>query len=125
MVTQPGMAATFDYIQNAATDCNTTATDIDAMLASLKSYVIELEGQYKGMAANDFTTLMADYDTYARMLHDALVDIGSGLRGNYVNYTNTELANINSLRAVHGVIPGAPGADAMPNAATPVPGGNF
>jgi hypothetical protein len=40
------------------------------------------------------------------MLHDALTDIGSGLRGNYVNYTQAEEDNIRQLVTVDGAIPG-------------------
>jgi hypothetical protein len=50
---------------------------------------------------------MTDYDTFAKMLHNALVDIGSGLRGNYVNYTDGESQNIANLQPIHGDIPGA------------------
>ena len=51
--------------------------------------------------------LMTDYDIFGRMMHDSLVDIASGLRGNFVNYTDTETTNINSLVSVNGDIPGA------------------
>ena len=59
------------------------------------------------MAAATFQSLMADYDTFAQMLNNALTDIASGLRGNYVNYTSAEQQNIGNLKQVNGAIPGA------------------
>ncbi len=50
---------------------------------------------------------MINYDTFSRMLDNALRDIGSGLRGNYVNYTTAEEQNIAQLVAINGDIPGA------------------
>jgi hypothetical protein len=41
---------------------------------------------------------MAEYDIYAKMLHESLVDIASGLRGNYVNYTESEQSNVTNLK---------------------------
>jgi WXG100 family type VII secretion target len=96
-----------EYIQNAATSCDKTAGEIDGQLSSLRQYVVNLEGIYHGVAAETFQSLMTDYDTFARMLHNALVDIGSGLRGNYVNYTDGEAQNIANLKPIHGDIPGA------------------
>ena len=55
---------------------------------------------WQGSAHNAFDTLMNDYDIYARMLHDALTDIASGLRGNYVNYADSEQTNLNNIVTV-------------------------
>jgi len=114
-MTQPGLATTPEYIANASADCNNTAADIDARLAELKTFVMSLEEVWHGMASGSFNNLMTDYDVYGRMLHDALVDIGSGLQGNFVNYTQTETANINSLVAVNGEIPGSNSSVPSPN----------
>jgi WXG100 family type VII secretion target len=96
-----------EYIQNAATSCDNTANEIQTQLATLRSYVVNLETVYQGVAATTFQALMTDYDIFARMLHDALVDIGSGLRGNFVNYTDTENQNLGNLVPIQGDIPGA------------------
>jgi WXG100 family type VII secretion target len=96
-----------EYIQNAATSCDNTATEIQNQLGTLRNYVVNLEGVYQGVAATTFQALMTDYDTFARMLHNALVDIGSGLRGNFVNYTDSEQQNIANLVPIQGNIPGA------------------
>lgn len=94
-------------IAAAATSCTNTASQIDEQLSTLKSYVVNLESEWKGIAANTFTSLMTDYDTYAIMLHNALTDIASGLQGNYVNYTDAEQTNLNNLQTVNGSLPGA------------------
>ncbi len=84
-----------------------TAGEIQAQLATLKSYVISLESMYHGVAATTFQSLMQDYDAYGRMLNNALTDIGSGLRGTYVNYSDTENQNIANLVPINNDIPGA------------------
>jgi hypothetical protein len=69
--------------------------------------VESLGSEWLGIAATTFQDLMTDYNVFSTMLENALRDIGSGLRGNYVNYTDSESANIQSLVAVNGEIPGA------------------
>jgi WXG100 family type VII secretion target len=95
-----------EYLTGAAASCDSTAQQIDAILTQIRSYVVTLEGEWHGVAQQQFQLLMTDYDLYSRMLHDALTDIGSGLRGTYVNYTDSENTNISNLVGVHGSIPG-------------------
>jgi WXG100 family type VII secretion target len=106
-VTEVDFKVTPEYVANAASNCVTTAGEIQAQLATLRSYVVNLEATYHGVAATTFQSLMHDYDTFGTMLHNALVDIGSGLRGNYVNYTDSENQNIANLVPISGDIPGA------------------
>ncbi|WP_405883131.1 WXG100 family type VII secretion target [Streptomyces sp. NBC_01136] len=94
-------------VQDAATSCDATANEVQAQLQELKSYVQGLEAEWNGIASQTFAALMTDYDIFSTMLENALRDIGSGLRGNYVNYTDAEDANIRGLTSVHGTIPGA------------------
>jgi WXG100 family type VII secretion target len=94
------------YIAAAAQSADTTAENIGQQLAALKSYVVSLEGQWKGIAAGTFSALMTDYDIYARMLNQALTGIGSCLQGSYVNYSSSEEQNISHLQTVNGLIPG-------------------
>lgn len=108
-MTTPGgnqFAVTPQYVQQAAQSANSTAENISMQLTALKNYVVSLEGQWKGIAANTFSSLMADYDVYAQMLNQALTGIGSGLQGNYVNYSQSEEQNISGLQTVNGAIPG-------------------
>lgn len=96
-----------EYVANAAVNCANTANEISTQLATLRSFVVNLDAVYHGVAATTFQALMTDYDRFAQMLHNALVDIGEGLRGNYVNYTETENQNIANLVPINGDIPGA------------------
>lgn len=96
-----------EYLVNAASSTDKTANEIDDQLAQIKSYVVSLESVWQGVAQQQFNTLMQEYDIYARMLHSALTDIASGLRGNYVNYRDSEESNVNNLRALGEDIPKA------------------
>jgi WXG100 family type VII secretion target len=98
---------TFEDIQNASISCHNTADQIQIQLGVLKNYVLSLGASYLGMASQTFEALMTDYDVYSQLLNQALVDIGEGLHGNFVNYTDTENAIISRLQAVNGAIPGA------------------
>jgi len=88
-------------------NCVDTATNIDGELAGLRAYVADLAGQWLGVSSLQYVNLMADYDTYGRMLHDALTGIADGLQGNFHNYTTTEATNEAQLVTVNGSIPGA------------------
>ncbi|MCW2944019.1 MAG: hypothetical protein JWR24_736 [Actinoallomurus sp.] len=96
-----------EYLAQAATNTDQTAAEIDAVLAQIKSYVVNLESSWQGIAQQQFQVLMQEYDIYAKMLHDALTGISSGLRGNYVNYRDSEQTNINNLNALGAEIPAA------------------
>ncbi|MFE9453525.1 WXG100 family type VII secretion target [Streptomyces sp. NPDC006739] len=89
-----------EMVSQAATSCDGTAAELQAQLADLKTYVVNLEASWQGIAQNTFQDLMQEYDIYSRMLHDALTDIASGLRGNYVNYTDAEQQNIKSINTI-------------------------
>jgi WXG100 family type VII secretion target len=101
------LKATPENINMVSGQCHSTADQIDGELSSLKAYVVSLQDTWHGVAANNFGTLMQDFDTFGRMLHEALVNIGDGLKGNSVNYVDTENANIASLQGINGDIPGA------------------
>ncbi|MEU4642896.1 WXG100 family type VII secretion target [Micromonospora sp. NPDC023814] len=94
-----------EYIAQAAANAHSTATLIEGELATLRSYVEQLGAGWLGVASSTFQAMMTDYNAYARMLHDALDAIGSGLQGNYVNYVNMEQENIAQLVPIAGEIP--------------------
>ena len=94
-------------LAQAAVNCDSTASELGQQLASLQRYVINLEAVWQGISAQTFSELMNDYQTYSTMLQNALTDIGSGLRGNYVNYRDAEQTNISNLQNVNGELPGA------------------
>ncbi|WFE27085.1 WXG100 family type VII secretion target [Solwaraspora sp. WMMD791] len=79
-----------EYLATAATNAETTASELADLLAGIRSYVVSLEASWQGVAASAFQQLMQNYDVYAKMLNDSLNGIGSGLRGTYVNYTDAE-----------------------------------
>lgn len=89
-----------EVVATAASNTRTTAQEMVELIASVRSYVVSLEDSWAGVAANRFQELMNDYDTFARMLNDALDGIASGLEGTYVNYRDTEAANLNSLETI-------------------------
>ncbi|MER6267777.1 WXG100 family type VII secretion target [Streptomyces sp. 900105755] len=89
-----------EYISEAAASCDSKAAEIQGQLTDLKNYVTGLEDSWQGIAQTTFQALMQEYDIYSRMLHDALTDIAGGLRGNYVNYSDAEQQNINSINTI-------------------------
>ncbi|BCY11910.1 WXG100 family type VII secretion target [Actinoplanes sp. L3-i22] len=89
-----------DVVSGAATDTQTTAQEMAELIADIRTYVVSLEDVWQGVASNQFQQLMHDYDTFARTLQDALAGISSGLHGTYLNYRDTEIANLNDLQAV-------------------------
>ncbi|MDR7274224.1 WXG100 family type VII secretion target [Catenuloplanes atrovinosus] len=101
-----GYDVTPEDVQQAATDCWTTAEDIKQELAAIKGYVAGLRDQWQGVAAQNFDQLMIDFDAFALMLNNALVNISYGLRGNFNNYVSVEEFASNNLVAVNNEIPG-------------------
>jgi WXG100 family type VII secretion target len=108
-----------------ATSCTTTAAQIDQQLSTLQGYVQNLEATYMGVTATTFSALMVDWNTYATMLHNALIDIGSGLNGNYHNYTDTEQANLNGLQQINGSLPGIGRMPTLIDQGQPLPTANL
>lgn len=97
-----------EYLANAASNTSSTAAEISGQLSELKAYVTSLEASWQGIAHNQFQTLMAEYDVYARMLNDALEGISKGLQGNYVNYKDSEQQNVTNLIALGDDMPKSP-----------------
>ncbi len=96
-----------EQVTAAATTVSTKAGDIQEQLNSLKAYIVNLEDSWQGIAHARFLELMQEYDTYANMLHDALVDISGGLTSTYVNYTDSEQTNVKNLAALQSTLPAA------------------
>jgi WXG100 family type VII secretion target len=95
-----GFKVTPDEVTNYANACNSTATEIQGQLQSLKAYVQNMEDWWQGIASTTFQGLMTEYDTYSAMLYNALTDIGSGLSGNEVQYSETEKANQTTINNI-------------------------
>jgi WXG100 family type VII secretion target len=115
-VTTANFRVTPELVQEAAANCTSTAAEIDAQLSALRSYVSSLEEIWRGIAQDTFQELMHGYDIFARMMHDALTDIATGLTTNQFNYASAEAANIRNLQPVNGTpSPGQPGFRLPPN----------
>jgi WXG100 family type VII secretion target len=102
-----GLQVTPEDVSTAASQCSTTAGNIEGQLTQLKLFVSQMEDIWGGVAANTFQELMANYDTYSNMLYNALMDISSGLNGNSANYQENEIANVTSINNVNNAL-GAP-----------------
>jgi WXG100 family type VII secretion target len=94
-----------DELLAASNTVRIQAEEINGEIKALGTYAQSLSQYWQGQAQGAFQTLMTDYHTYATMLNDALTDIGSGLNGNYVNYTQAEQANLSKI--VHVQLPPA------------------
>jgi WXG100 family type VII secretion target len=92
---------TFPDIASAASGCDTTASEVQQKLASLRSYVVGLEESWQGVASTSFQDLMVQYDNNASRLHEALTGIANGLRGTHSNYTDSESANLKAVTNIH------------------------
>jgi WXG100 family type VII secretion target len=95
-----GFQVTPDDLQQASVYVSNSAQNIMAQIQQLGTYAQGLSDFWQGSAQQAFETLMADYNTYATMLDNALTDISSGLNGNYVNYSQAEQTNLNNIVSV-------------------------
>ena len=113
-------SVTPDYVSTAATQCDVTAGDVLAQLASLRTYVIQLVGQadvangpadayaWMGVTAGQFGIMMENVHQYSLALQDALRDIGTGLTFNNVQYVEVEATNLSGVTSVgNGAVPPA------------------
>ena len=98
---------TAEYLADAATSCDSTATTVSDQLASLKSYVVGMEDWWQGIAAGTFQSLMSEYDVCSAALNDALTGIATGLRGNWSNYTGVEQTNSTNIQNIEAGLPAA------------------
>lgn len=101
------LKVTPQVLHEAAGDCTTTAAEIHDDLADLKSYVLFLVGEWRGVASTSFNELMLDFDRCGKSLEEALTGIGSGLTQNAVNYVDNESGVNKDIVNVHHSIPPA------------------
>ncbi|MFD6420360.1 WXG100 family type VII secretion target [Streptomyces sp. NPDC060198] len=100
-------AVTLQMVTDAASSCRGTAEEVSQQLDSLKTYIVNLESSWQGIAHETFTTYMAQYDVYARMLHQALTDIADGLTNTHINYHDAEAAALQSFQQMESELPPA------------------
>jgi WXG100 family type VII secretion target len=97
-----------EYLAQAMRDTYKTASLVNDQLSDIKAYVNWVEEIWGGIAHDQFTTLMQEWNTYSVMLHDALTDIAKGLDGTYVNYVDSEEQNIQNLEQLGADVPTPP-----------------
>jgi early secretory antigenic target protein ESAT-6 len=74
----------------AATDVQTTRSEVDGELKKLRSVVSELSGAWVGVAASGFQSVMTRFDTDANSLLNALEDIGNLLQKSGAQHQATD-----------------------------------
>ncbi|MFJ3756477.1 WXG100 family type VII secretion target [Streptomyces sp. NPDC090080] len=87
-------------LKEKAVDIRSTQETVQGELGRLKSYVVGLEAVWQGIAATTFQQLMADWDTHAAHLQDALLGIAQGLDSSADNYIQGEHVNLTNLQSV-------------------------
>ncbi|MEV6994326.1 WXG100 family type VII secretion target [Streptomyces sp. NPDC093228] len=92
--------ATPEDLRRKAIDIRHTQGVVQGELDRLKSYVVGLELEWGGIAANTFQELMGEWDAFAAQLQHALLAIASGLEGTAGNYLLSEDSNLLNLRSV-------------------------
>jgi WXG100 family type VII secretion target len=121
--------ATPQDISQAATNCDQTADTIQGQLASLRQYVVNLEGSWQGVASNTFQDLMSEYDRCSNDLYNALTQIANGLRGNWGNYLQNEQANLAAIQSIDQSLPPGSTPQTFPSIVNPpgssTPGANL
>jgi hypothetical protein len=105
-------SVTPQYVADAATQSENTGNDVLAQLTELRNYVTSLVGEtdiangpadayaWMGVTAAQFAALMENVHFYSLAIHDDLLGIAQGLRGNYVNYVNSEADNLQGLKGI-------------------------
>jgi WXG100 family type VII secretion target len=107
----PNFQVTPQDITNAATSCNQTAETVSGQLATLKSYIVNLEAVWQGIAAGSFQELMQVYDACSARLTAALDEISSALTSTAFNYTTSEQDNVTSINNLESKLQGLQGAN--------------
>ena len=97
-----------EYVQKASVDYFNVSNDVWTQLMALKQFVMGLGAQWLGVSSVQFNELMNNFQVYSQTLHDALIDISEGLRGNYATYVDTEQDNLGNLVAIDGGLGGPP-----------------
>jgi WXG100 family type VII secretion target len=96
-----------EYLSGASTACTNTAGSIQDQLAALRTYVVNMEDEWHGIAAGTFQSLMSEWDLCAASLNNALTGIANGLQGNWGNYTQEEQANVSMINQIQSGLPPA------------------
>lgn len=78
----------FAAIEQASSDCNNIAGQLDSTLAELKSYLDQLV--WTGAARESYTADQQQWNTGAQEIQQILVQVGQGLARAEQTYSSTE-----------------------------------
>ncbi|MGC4806700.1 WXG100 family type VII secretion target [Micromonospora sp. DT233] len=108
-MTQGQFQVTPAYVQQAAVDCDRVAADVQTQLSALQAFVQRQSETWQGISSQKFVEEMGNFHRHSINLHNALTEIGQGLRVNAANYVNAETDNLNNLSfSGGGPNPGGP-----------------
>src|SRR5262249_41441128 len=80
-------------LDNAASDTDTIAGQIEQQLNDLKGYLAPLVATWSGEASTDWQTLQQEWNTTAEDLNNVLRQIATTLRSSAETYTSGENTN--------------------------------
>lgn len=90
-------------VAQASVNCHATADEILGKLFGLQNYVEEIGAEWLGVASGTFQIIMDNWTVYARMLHNALDDIGTGLQNNFIADVRMEEENNGQIQQIDGL----------------------
>lgn len=73
---------------------------VQSELAALRSKLVPLQGAWVGVAASNFTALMAKWDADAKTINDSLRTIGEAIQGSSTTYQQREEEQASSLSSI-------------------------
>jgi WXG100 family type VII secretion target len=101
-----GFRVTPEDVKVASAEVDSSAALIKEQLDALKAYVrTNVEQYWQGGAHQAFDIYMAEWDVYANMLHEALTGIAQGLRGTFVNYSESEESAMQKIGHLQSELP--------------------
>ena len=84
---------TFQAIEQAQSDVNTTVSSINSQMDDLKTYLQPIISTWVGSARDGYVNLQTQWNGAATDLNTVLAQIGNALGDAHQNYLSTESAN--------------------------------
>ncbi|MGQ0573000.1 MAG: WXG100 family type VII secretion target [Pseudonocardia sp.] len=100
-----GFGTTTEEMERAGRHVLSVNETVQGDLSALRGQLGPLAGMWRGMAAAEFTKLMARWDTSAAQLNQALRGIGESVQGSARTYQQQEdqqMASMSSITAALG-----------------------
>ena len=102
----PGLLVTSQVLLDKASDCESSAGDLDGKLIGLRQFTDQMVGIWGGVAMQSFVNLMGEFQRQGYRIHQALLDIAAGLRRDANAYIDTEGGATTNINSVAALIPG-------------------